>query len=136
MEVYGNLPFLFLRNKEQPLLYTVPQQKSLIKWEGITSTTAVYASHQRKLRIQKQLLSFGNWVNDLSGRLHWMKHKLWTCNWWFSKYIFQLGLSLYNSKMYWTEPRYNQIQLWTQSRSPNVLHNKIAQYNKEISTRG
>lgn len=74
----------FPRNKVQPLLYTVPQQKSLIMWEGITLTTAARVSHQRKLRIQKQLLSFGNWVKDLSGRLHWMKHRLWTCDWWSS----------------------------------------------------
>lgn len=49
----------FLRDKAQPLLYTVPLQKSLTEWEDITSTTALCAGHQRRPQIQAQLLSFG-----------------------------------------------------------------------------
>ena len=59
---------LIFSPKEQPLLYIVLHQGSLIEWEDIISTTALCVCHQRKQRTQTWLQSCGNWVNNLSDR--------------------------------------------------------------------
>ena len=132
LEACGNLPMFFPRNKVQPQLYTARQQKNLIKWEGTTLTTAAHVSHQRKLRIQRQLLSFGNWVNNSSGRLHWMKHKLWTCDWWFmanATFYTSIGLHVnFAKQVLFTSDQWQlvwQNELCTSSPKSEVSHGSI-----------